>query len=314
MAAARSTAQRAERFRQVEEAVWARHGLAPNERVLDLVRPRLRLRVREVGRGRPILLVHGTIGPAAWPSLIQAMGGNARFIVLDRPGWGGSDPIDFSDVADYRELAADVLAGALDDLGIERAALIAGSIGDTWALSLAERHPMRVDRLVLLGGGPLRAEVRPPGFIRLLASPIGALVVRLPMSIGRTRRILAASGHAASVADGRIPAAFLAYRVSLSNDTSAMRHERGMVRHIVRGSSWRPDLPFDDEALGRIDARTLFVYGTNDEVGDVATWQRFVGAMPNAVLSLVERAGHMPWFDAPGDVASRVDRFLAVEA
>lgn len=305
---------RAERFRRAEAAVWRRHGMAPTERLLELADPRLRLRALEVGSGRPILFVHGTVGPAAWASLVEAMGGDARFIVLDRPGWGGSDPIDYGRTGDYRRQAADVLAGTLDALGIDRAIVIGGSIGDVWALSLAELHPSRVDRLILLGAGPLRPEVRPPGFIRLLASPLGRLIVHLPMSAGRSRKILAASGHAGSVADGRIPEEFVAYRVSLSNDTSAMRAERAMVSHLVRGPGWRPDLPFDDDALGRIGAPTLFVFGTNDDVGDAETWRRLVAAMPNAELALIGGAGHMPWFDRPREVAARVNRFLAAEA
>jgi pimeloyl-ACP methyl ester carboxylesterase len=178
---------RVDRFRRAEAAVWRRHGLVPTERVFDIAEPSIRLRALEVGRGRPILLVHGTVGPAAWPSLIEAMGGDGRFIVLDRPGWGGSDAIDFGRGADDHRLAADVLGGALDALGIEQAVVVGGSIGDVWALSLAERRPSRVSRVVLLGAGPLRADVRPPGFIRILASPVGRLIARLPMSAGRTR-------------------------------------------------------------------------------------------------------------------------------
>jgi len=299
-----------DRFRRAEAAVWRRHGLAPTERFIEIADPRLRLRVQEVGSGRPILLVHGTVGPAGWPSLIEAMRGGGRFIVLDRPGWGGSDPIDIRS-RDYRRLAAAILVGTLDALGIERAVVIGGSIGDVWALSLAEHHPDRVERIVLLGGGPLRRQIRPPRFIRVLASALGAVIVRLPMSAGRTRSILAGSGHGASLADGRIPDEFVAYRVSLGNDTAAMRHERSMVRHLVRGRGWREDVPFDDEALSRIAAPTLFVWGTSDDVGDPATWRRLVAAMPDARLSVVDGAGHMPWFDEPRTVAATINRFLA---
>jgi pimeloyl-ACP methyl ester carboxylesterase len=304
---------RVDRFRRAEAAVWRRHGLVPTERVFDIAEPSIRLRALEVGRGRPILLVHGTVGPAAWPSLIEAMGGDGRFIVLDRPGWGGSDAVDFGRSADDHRLAADVLGSALDALGIEQAVVIGGSIGNVWALSLAQHRPSRVSRVVMLGAGPLRADVRPPRFIRILASPIGRLIVRLPMSADRTRSILAASGHASSLADGRIPDELVDYRVSLSNDTHAMRHERTMVSHLVRGSGWRPGLPFDDKALAGIGAPTLFVYGTNDDVGDVPMWRCFVAAMPHAELEIVEGAGHMPWFDRPRDVAERIDRFLAAE-
>ena len=305
---------KADRFRRAEAAVWRHYGLNPSERLVDIDGPALRLRVLEQGEGRPILMVHGTVGPAAWAPLVAAMRGEGRFIVLDRPGWGGSDPIDFGQHADHHGLAADILAGVLDSLGIDRTTVVGGSIGDVWALSLAERHPHRVERVALLGGGPLLARLRPPGFIRLLASPIGAIVVRLPMSVGRTRAILADSGHAASAADGRIPSEFLDYRVSLSNDTPAMRRERAMIHHLVRGTGWRPDLPFDERALRRIAAPTLMIVGTNDNIGDPETWRAFVGAMPEGRFELLDGAGHMPWLDVTGEVADRLGRFLTGDA
>jgi pimeloyl-ACP methyl ester carboxylesterase len=300
----------ADRFRRIEAAVWARYGLTPTERFVEVANPRLKLRVLEVGRGRPILLAHGTIGPAAWASLIAAMGGDGRFIVLDRPGWGGSDALDYRPYPDYRALVAGIQAGVLDALGIERATVIGGSIGDVWALSLAEHDPSRVEWVALLGGGPLLARLRPPAFIRLLASPLGSVIVRLPMSADRTRSILADSGHAASTADGRIPTEFIDYRVSVSNDTPSMRNERAMVRHLLRGGTWRPDLPFDERALGRIAAPTLMVVGSNDNIGDPATWRAFAAALPDGRIELIDGAGHMPWFDAPVEVQAHLRRFL----
>jgi pimeloyl-ACP methyl ester carboxylesterase len=311
--AAGTGSDRAARFRRAETDVWTRFGPRPIERFVDIAQPRIQLRALEVGAGRPFLLVHGTVGPAAWAPLVAEMAGEGRFIVLDRPGWGGSDPIDYRRYRDYRLVAADVLARVLDALDLDRATVIGGSIGDVWALSLAERHPTRVERVALLGAGPLLARVRPPPFIRLLASPVGALIVRTSVSPDRARSMIADSGHAASLEDGRIPTEFIAYRVSLSNDTLAMRSERAMVSHLVRGGRWRADLPFDEHALSRIAAPTLMVVGADDNVGDPATWRSFVSAMPHGRFELVDNAGHMPWFDAPDEVADHVRRFLADE-
>ncbi len=303
--ASRSTASR---FGQVDEALWASYGLRPSSRLVRLSGSAATVRVLEVGSGSPVLLVHGTVGPGSWPSLISTLG-NARFIVLERPGWGQSDMLDV-DARDYRHVAADLLRDVLDDLGIERASVIGGSIGNVWALSLAEHHRTRVERIVLLGGGPLVADVPPPSFIRLLASPLGALIVRLPVSADRTRSILRDSGHGPSLVDGRIPDTFIDWRVALTNDTHAMRHERDMVRRLVRGARWRDGFPFEDADLSRIDAPTRHIFGTADPVGGVATWRRMSEVLPQGELAVVDGAGHMPWFDDPVRVASLVDGFL----
>lgn len=299
----------ADRFRQVDEALWASYGLAPRARIVRIDRPHARLRVVEVGSGPPVLLIHGTVGPGAWPSLIAALA-PARFLVLERPGWGDSEPLTMAG-HDYRTVAADLLRGTLDALGIERATAVGGSIGDVWALSLADRHPNRVERVVLLGAGPLVREVAAPRFIKLLASPLGALIVRLPMSADRTRSILRNSGHGPSLHDGRIPDAFVQWRVSLSNDTNAMRHERAMVRSIAGRPGWSPGPVFTDAELRQIGVPTRLILGSADPVGDVDLWRRVMGLMPHGNLALLDGAGHMPWFDQPDRVAALVDEFVA---
>jgi pimeloyl-ACP methyl ester carboxylesterase len=300
----------AERYRRAETALWEHYGLRPTTQIIQLDQPRIRLRIQEVGSGIPVLLVHGTVGAGSWPSLIEAMGTGYRFIVLDRPGWVGSEPLDFS-AHSYRRVAADILRGVLDALAIERAVVVGGSIGDVWALSLAQFHPARVVKVVLLGAGPLVADARRPSFIRLLASPIGALIVRLPVNADRGKSILRDSGHGPSLDAGRIPDTFVDWRVSLSNDTAAMRHERDMVRSIVRGDGWTPGFLFDEASLGAIERPTLMVYGTADAVGGVETWRRVVGSMRHARLEVIDGAGHMPWFDDPQRVAGLVAGFLA---
>jgi 2-hydroxy-6-oxonona-2,4-dienedioate hydrolase len=301
---------RAERYHRAETALWEHHGLRPTVRFIQLEKPRVRLRVVEFGTGAPVLMVHGTVGSGSWPSLIEAMGPGYRFIVLDRPGWAGSEPLDFS-THPYRTVAADILRGVLEALAIERAVVLGGSIGDVWALSLAQFHPERVLKVVLLGAGPMVTEAKRPSFIRLIASPIGALIVRLPVSAERARSILRDSGHGPSLDAGRIPDAFVDWRVSLSNDTRSMRHERDMVRSLVRGDGWTPGFLFDDADLGAIEAPALMVYGTADQVGDSRVWRRVMGAMPRGRLEMIDGAGHMPWFDDPRRVASLVHGFLA---
>ena len=102
--AARSREPRADRFQRTERALWDRYGLQPTARFVHLPSPDVRLRVLESGAGRPVLFVHGTVGPGAWASLVGAMPG-FRSIVLDRPGWGLSEPVDFSK-RPYRSLVA----------------------------------------------------------------------------------------------------------------------------------------------------------------------------------------------------------------
>jgi pimeloyl-ACP methyl ester carboxylesterase len=299
-----STSPRVDRYRMAERALWDHYRLEPREHFVEIASPRTRLRVLDVGSGPAILFVHGTVGPGAWPSLVRELPG-FRCLVLDRPGWGLSQPIDYS-AHEYKTVAADISRDVLDALDVERACVVGGSIGNVWALSLAARHPSRVTNAVLLGGSPLVPNVPVPGFIRVLASPAGVLMVRLANKPARVRSILRQSGHGPSLDDGRIPEAFVAWRVTLGRDTASMRNERDMVRAIVKGSAFRPGLTFSDAELAGVETPALFVYGTADPVGSVETWARAASILPRGELRVVEDSGHMPWFDDAKGVASEI--------
>lgn len=303
-AATEATDQVSERYRRAERAFWKRYDLQPTERFVELRSPAVRLRVVEVGSGTPVVFVPGTGGTGPyWAPLVRELTG-VRCLLLDRPGWGLSSPVDYT-TRDYRELAADVLAGVLDELDLDDVAVVGHSIGTVWALALAARQPSRVSRAVLLGGGPLVHDLATPPFIRLLTSPLGALVVRLPARPWMVRRQLEGVGHGASLEAGRIPSEYIDWRIALADETDSMRHERDMARFGVRGpDGWRT--AFDDATLAGIDRPVRMIFGTEDTAGSVEMWRRFVGRLPAGDLKVVRGAGHLPWFDEPGVVGRHV--------
>jgi 2-hydroxy-6-oxonona-2,4-dienedioate hydrolase len=304
-----ATDARTERYRQAERRLWDRFDLRPTEHIVELDAPATRLRVLEVGTGRPVLFVHGTAGLGAWPGLLAQLRG-LRCLILERPGWGLSSAIDYSG-QEYRRLTAGLLAGVLDALGVERASVASASIGNVWALSLAAADPARVDRLALIGGGsPLVADFQPPRIIRLLASPLGALIVRLPPKRRMELAQLRQNGHGASLDAGRIPGEFIEWRLAMARETDSMRHERDMARALLGKDGWRPGVTFDVDELTAIKQPTLYVWGSADPAGSREIWQRVTGALPAGELHVVEGAGHTPWLDEPDRVGDDVGRFL----
>ncbi len=81
------------------------------------------------------------LGPGSWASFAKEFPGY-RGLFLDRPGWGMSTPLDYGR-GDYRSLITGVMKGVLDGLHLDTVAAVGHSIGDVWALGLAERHPSR---------------------------------------------------------------------------------------------------------------------------------------------------------------------------
>jgi pimeloyl-ACP methyl ester carboxylesterase len=250
---------RIQRYRQAERALWGHYGLEPTERFVEVDSLAVQLRVLETGSGEPLLFVHGSAaGGPIWAPLVSELQ-DFRCLVIDRPGWGLSSTVDYSQY-EYKSVVSDLLVGVLDGLGVDRAHVIGGSIGNVWALRLAAAHLARVDRVVLMGGGPMLSEVPIPPIIRLIASPIGALMVRLPAKPGRERSILRDIGHRDSLDAGRMDE-FINWRVVLARDTDSIRNERAMMRAVLswRRGAYRPGLTFEDEELAAIRRPVLHV-------------------------------------------------------
>jgi len=121
----------------------------------------LRIRYRTMGKGAPLVLLHGwgtsldTFRPMA-----EDLGRFHTVTSFDFPGHGQSDlPPGAWAVDDFVGLTLELMA----ELGIEKASVLGHSFGGRVAIKLAAAHPDKVDRLVLVdaAGVPPAQTLRP---------------------------------------------------------------------------------------------------------------------------------------------------------
>src|SRR5262245_52635903 len=94
----------------------------------------------EHGSGPALVFVHGGGNHLSWWQQVPVFSPHYRCITYDQRGYGSSTPVE---PGDPDVLAADLLA-LLDHLGIERACLVAQSLGGWAAWGAAARQPRRV--------------------------------------------------------------------------------------------------------------------------------------------------------------------------
>jgi pimeloyl-ACP methyl ester carboxylesterase len=104
--------------------------------------------------GIPVLRLQGTPGSRLYrnpdPAIQRGLG--VRFLMADRPGYGGSTRLPGRGVADV----ADDLAVLLDHHQLDRVPVMGTSGGGPHALAVAARHPGRISAVsVIVGASPL---------------------------------------------------------------------------------------------------------------------------------------------------------------
>ncbi len=313
------------RYRQAEQRWWDTFGVRPVERWVELPGLGTVVRVLEVGteagEGPPVLFLHGaSAGATSWAPLAARLASRHRCLLVDRPGCGlspappkalrfgsGSGGRRADAFDGFAALADELAVAVLDGLGVERAAMVATSFGGHLGLRAAAAHPERVERLVCLGW-PVGAPGDPVPLMMRLASIgwLGRLGARLPVSGRTVRRILKRLGIGA---DALGPAGMAWFR-ALVNRTPTVANELAAVPPVIGLRGQRPDALLADGLLRRIQAPTLFVWGTDDPLGGTEAAEAFAPRVPGARLCLVG-AGHAPWIDAPQLVALTTASFLA---
>ncbi len=149
----------------------------------DVERPGGTLRVGRWGDGpKCVLAAHGvTANHTSFQAVADQLPAEVTLVAPDLRGRGGSNGIP----GPYgMEAHADDLAAVLDHLGVEAAIVVGHSMGGFVAVVAADRHPSRVNGVVLVDGG-LPLDLGPLAQLpidELVAAVIGPSLQRLRMT------------------------------------------------------------------------------------------------------------------------------------
>ena len=238
--------------------------------------------------GAPIIFLPAyTDSWFSYSRVLPLLPGHYHAYALDQRGHGDSErPECCYTVEDF---AADVVA-FLDAVGIERASLVGHSGSCLVARRVAEAHPERVVRLVLIGSpaslGDNEEELELQTAVRGLQDPV-------PVQFARELQ-----GAAAHVT---LPEAFFERLVAESLKLPAR----------VWKSALDGLFAFDDGAdLERIAAPTLLIWGEWDRWLPREEEDHLAARIPGARVMVYPATGHSPNWERPERVAADLDAFM----
>jgi 3-oxoadipate enol-lactonase len=243
----------------------------------------------ERGAGAPVVLLHPfPFARGIWAGLTEDLALRHRVITVDARGFGES-PLGEKGYA-IADLADD-LAALLDELGIERAAVLGMSMGGYTALAFAVRHPARLTALVLCD-------------TRAAADSNETRKAR-DGAIGRIRATGSGPYLDGSLARLLSPAA--------SPELVAFLRARAETRpaSLIAGIEALRDRVDRTNELDAIRVPTLAIRGGDDQVTPADDMQRMAAAIPGATFVTLPGAGHLSHIEAPDGFEQALTAFLA---
>jgi pimeloyl-ACP methyl ester carboxylesterase len=258
---------------------------------------------REVGHGRPLLLIQGS-GAAmdVWdPLMIATLAEHHRVIEFDNRGVGFST--DDQSQPMTIDLLADDAAGLIRALHLGRPDVLGWSLGGFIAEVLAARHLELVRRLVLVSSDP-------GGTHAVRAAPdVLALDARVTLGLATLDEILYLLFPPESLNAGL---AWLDRYFSQPGCCESVAYATGL-RQLDAESGWyTPDGGVWD-ALPDLRAETLVMAGFKDIDVPVQNARLLARKISGATLRLFAHTGHGLPLQRPIAVASAVDRFLRAD-
>lgn len=249
----------------------------------------IKCRVREAGRGEPLLFLHGAGGLFPSEPLLDALAERFHVFAPTWPGFGaeaGEEALE--DMLDFTLHGWDVI----EALGLVRPLLVGHSLGGMIAAEMAAVNNTGVEKLALIA----------PAGVWLDAHPIPDMFAMTPFEL---------PGYL--FADAKAGEALLTAGLDMANNEALKNFMVANSRRLGTAGKLLFPIPnrrFSKRAY-RVSAKTLICWGNQDRLIPpvyAEAWQRLI---PQAEIARIEGAGHMITLEKPRELAAELAKFLA---
>jgi len=231
------------------------------------------------GKGTPLVLLHGyPLDHHLWDEVAPLLKDTFDLIIPDLRGFGASTTVETPYTMD--DFASDI-AGLLDQLGIQKAAIAGHSMGGYVALAFARLYPERVSALALVSSQVLadptdRKEGRYKSAADVAEKGISSVVEAMTPKFTANPQWQA---FARKTMETQQPAAYI-----------------GALKAMAERADSTP-------LLSGIKYPVVIVHGDADQLISIDRAREVKAALPDSHLVEIKNAGHMPMCEAPQETA-----------
>lgn len=253
------------------------------------------LHYESIGRGQPIILLHGWINSwDVWRDMMIALAKTGRFRVYALDFWGFGDSAKLANSQNtvfHIDSYAEMVRQFMDSLGIQQAPIFGHSMGGTVALQVSLTHPARVERVAVVGSPIIGSSLNP--FLQLAGyGSVAKLVWRYPILLHSIMRLLLAK-------DSKKVRGMIFRDVQRTTIESFFRSIGDLKNTDLRNKLVSLDLP------------TLGIYGVKDNIVSPSNAQLLQASVRASKVSILQRSRHFPMTDEPELFLETVNNFLS---
>lgn len=236
------------------------------------------------GTGPPLLLFQDDIGSPGWLSFYDELARRFTVYVPEHPGFGQSERPEW--MRSVRDMAITHL-WLLKTLGLETLSVVGLGFGGWVAAEIATMCQRQFERMVLVGA----AGVQPPE---------GEIVDQFLVS---GQEYVKQCFHDLAK-----------FEALYGKEPTPEQHETWEInREMTVRVAWKPYM-FNQALpilLGAVDTPTLVVRGREDAIVPASCAQRYVDALPQAQLHVLDDCGHCADVEQPQALAALIANFVS---
>ncbi|MDP8223170.1 MAG: alpha/beta hydrolase [Candidatus Lernaella stagnicola] len=249
----------------------------------------LELHYIDIGRGKPLVLIHGFADSTYCfhENLKPLVEAGYRVILIDQPGMGRSE-IPSDDYTYSIENQAAGVAGLVEALGVDRYTIGGSSMGGGISLYLALTKPESIERLILfdpacfdLGRHGMMPFAERPGLRDVIGAATGRWAVGMALQdVYYDRR--------------KVTVELLdEYARPLDKDG----YRKALIRLLTEYHS--PRFKWMSMNYSALTKPTFIFWGRQDRWVPLEFGRRLNAALPNSHLEIIDKSGHLPHQERP---------------
>lgn len=260
-----------------------------------------RVHVYVTGSGPDLILIHGASGNARDMTMALAadLEKSYRVIAFDRPGLGWSDPIPDQSLRGQ----ALHLAAAAAQLGVQTPIIVGQSYGGSVSLAWALYAPIKPRALVLISAPSLPWPGALDIFYRLSDSAIGSALIP-PLASAYTPDSYLDTTIAAIFAPDPVPPGYAnAIAAKLTMRRATLRANFAQVNDL------RAEIVAQEPLYPQLTLPIEMIHGTADTIVPINIHSEPLSKrLPNAHLTVIAGAGHMPHYSHRAQTLAAIAR------